>query len=181
MVSISSTQKKAKFTLGNVAKHAPLLVILIGVIISYSLIYSWVMNNHWFTNTPLTQDGPVTFRYRVQPHGTYNPVNANRFGLEQAQPLVHVLCDKNPLADPVVTIDNDRVFITVLKSGNDGKSSILRMRSLSANDEFVKLTWPARRPSSVYLCERGEEPGKTEALNGVSVPAMGMATLRIEW
>jgi len=27
------------------------------------------MNNHWFTNFPLTQDGPVTFRYRIQPTG----------------------------------------------------------------------------------------------------------------
>jgi alpha-mannosidase len=108
-------------------------------------------------------------------------VNANRFGLEQAQPLVHVLCDKNPMANPVVSIDNDRVFVTALKSGNDGKSTILRMRSLSVNDEFIKLTWPARQPSSVYLCERGEEPGKAEVSKGVSVPAMGMTTLRIEW
>jgi alpha-mannosidase len=36
------------------------------------VIYSWVMNNHWFTNFPLTQDGPVTFRYRILPHGPYD-------------------------------------------------------------------------------------------------------------
>ena len=52
-----------------------------------STVYSWVMNNHWFTNFPLTQDGPVTFRYRILPHGVYDASMANRFGLEQAQPL----------------------------------------------------------------------------------------------
>ena len=29
-----------------------------------STVYSWAMNNHWITNFPLTQDGPVPFRYR---------------------------------------------------------------------------------------------------------------------
>ncbi|MEI6176298.1 MAG: glycoside hydrolase family 38 C-terminal domain-containing protein, partial [Verrucomicrobiota bacterium] len=56
-----------------------------------STIYSWAMNNHWHTNFPLTQDGPVTFRYRIRPHaGGYDAAAANRFGLEQAQPLAHV-------------------------------------------------------------------------------------------
>ena len=51
-----------------------------------STVYSWVMNNHWHTNFPLTQDGQVTFRYRMLPHGAYDAARANRFGMEQAQP-----------------------------------------------------------------------------------------------
>ncbi len=45
-------------------------------------VYSWVMNNHWFTNFPLTQDGPVEFRYRILPHGAFDAALANRFGLD---------------------------------------------------------------------------------------------------
>ena len=71
-----------------------------------STVYSWAMNNHWHTNFPLTQDGPVAFRYRIHPHGGYDAVAANRFGLEQAQPLVHVTADKNPDVKPVVAVDN---------------------------------------------------------------------------
>ena len=37
-----------------------------------STIYSWVTNNHWHTNFPLTQDGPVTFRYRILSHEEYD-------------------------------------------------------------------------------------------------------------
>ena len=61
-----------------------------------STVYSWVMNNHWHTNFPLTQDGPVQFRYRLYPHEAYDVVEANRFGMEQSQPLVYVTADKDP-------------------------------------------------------------------------------------
>lgn len=149
-------------------------------ILPSATIYSWVMNNHWFTNTPLTQDGPVTFRYRVMPHGAYWASDANRFGLEQTQPLVHVLCDKNPIDKPVVMINNDQIFINLLKSTADGKSTILRIRSFSDQVESVKLEWPARKPSFVYLCERGEDAG-TVVGNGFTVPAMGFITLRADW
>lgn len=146
-----------------------------------STIYSWVMNNHWYTNTPPTQDGPVTFRYRVLPHNEYNAASANRFGLEQAQPLVHVLCDKNPIEQPIVSTDNSRIFINLLKSTSDGKSMILRIRSLSDKDEPAKLTWPVRKPAAVFLCDKGEEAGSTEVSNGVTIPSMGYVTLRVEW
>lgn len=146
-----------------------------------STLYSWVMNNHWSTNTPLTQDGPVTFRYRLIPHNGYDPVRANRFGLEQAQPLVPVLCDKNPLEMQVLTINNEKVFVYVLKPLVDGKSTIVRLRSLSDKDEFVKLSWPTRSPVSVHICDIGEESGQQEAGNGLTVPAMGSVTLRVEW
>ena len=150
-------------------------------ILPTSTIYSWVMNNHWYTNTPLTQDGPVTFRYRVQLHGSSRTADANRFGLEQAQPLVHVLCSKNPLEKSVVTINNDQVFITLLKPMADGKSSILRLRSFSGKDESVKLEWPARKPSFLHLCDIGEDAGIVDVKDGFIVPAKGFLTLRADW
>jgi alpha-mannosidase len=146
-----------------------------------STIYSWVMNNHWFTNTPLTQDGPVTFRYRIMPHGIYDASAANRFGLEQSQPLLHVLCDKNPIEFPIVSIDNTRVFITLLKSVAEGGSTILRLRSLSDKNEYINLEWPSAKPKSLFLCDKGEEAGNTEVSKRVIVPAMGLVTLRAEW
>ena len=144
-------------------------------------IYSWVMNNHWYTNTPLTQEGPVTFRYRVLPHAAYSAAGANRFATGQAQPLVHVLCDKNPIDKPFVLIGNEKVFITLLKPVADGKSTILRIRSFSDVDEPIKLEWPERKPSSVHLCEKGEDAGNTEVGNGFTVPAKGFITLRADW
>ena len=54
-----------------------------------STIYSWALNNHWHTNFPLSQEGKIRFRYRLLPHNSeYDAAASNRFGLEQAQPLV---------------------------------------------------------------------------------------------
>ena len=146
-----------------------------------STIYSWVMNNHWFTNTPLTQEGPVAFRYSLLLHGTYDAARANRFGIEQSQGLIALAANANPIAEPLVAITNDRVAATILKSTADGKAMILRLRSVSDKDESVKLLWPARRPRSVRICDRGEEPGKMEASRDVIVPAMGSVTLCAQW
>lgn len=55
-------------------------------------IYSWVMNNHWNTNFPLSQEGKVLFRYRIFPHNyKYNKNIVNHFATEQYQPLVPVM------------------------------------------------------------------------------------------
>lgn len=143
-----------------------------------STVYSWVMNNHWHTNFPLTQDGPVTFRYRMLPHAVYNAADANRFGLEQAQPLQHVMADKDPAVKPLIALDNASVYATVLKStGNDGEL-IVRLRSLSAKTEQVGLDFPARQPVSVSLCGLEEIPG--EPVHGkLDMLPYGLATLKI--
>jgi hypothetical protein len=152
-----------------------------GKLTSSSTLYSWVMNNHWFTNTPLTQDGPVTFRYRILPHGRYDAAMANRFGVEQFQPLVSLAADRNPIAEPLLAVGNPQVSVTILKSNDDGKVVILRLRSFSQKDEPVKLSWPARTPRSVTVCDRGEEPAKRDGSKGVIVPPMGFVTLRVNW
>jgi alpha-mannosidase len=146
-----------------------------------STVYSWVMNNHWYTNTPLTQDGPVTFRYRILPHDGFDAGLANRFGVEQMQPLIAVTADRNPIQAPCLALSNDRVAVTILKSTADGNAVILRIRSFSDADELVKFTWPVRVPRRVRVCERGEDAGSTTALNEVSVLAGGSVTLRVDW
>ena len=143
-----------------------------------STVYSWAMNNHWHTNFPLTQDGPVAFRYRIHPHGGYDAVAANRFGLEQAQPLVHVTADKNPDVKPVVAVDNRAVYVTVLKSTGKDNEMIVRLRSVSDKEETVALDFPARRPSSVSLCTLEEQPGQAVERT-LTMRPYGMATLKL--
>lgn len=136
------------------------------------------MNNHWHTNFPLTQEGPVTFRYRIYPHGKYDAVSANRFGLEQAQPLLHVTSNKAPDIKPVITIDNPAVYVTILKSTEKDNEMVVRLRSVSDKEENVTMDFPARRPSSVSLCKFEEQP--TQPVNGsLTMKPYGMATLKL--
>jgi len=142
-------------------------------------IYSWVMNNHWFTNFPLTQDGPVVFRYRVLPHGAYDAAYANRFGLEQAQPLAHVAANIDPRLTPPVALDNPRVCISIVKP-TDGRVVILRLRSLSDKNETAKLTWPAGHPRSIRQRIAGEHASPLITDNRVELLPFGVATLELE-
>ena len=144
-----------------------------------STVYSWVMNNHWFTNFPLTQNGPVNFRYRILPHGVYSAAMANRFGMEQAQPLVHVAANLNAISKPMLAINGSpAITVAALKSSGDGKSIIVHLRSVSNQAESVNLQWPAGEPRLVSLCDIEEVPGKTIG-NTVMVPANGLAVLKI--
>lgn len=148
---------------------------------SNGVIYSWAMNNHWFTNFPITQDGPVRFRYRLLPHAAFDAAAANRFGLEQAQPLVHLAADKNALAEPLVVVNGSpAVTVSILKSTDRAGSVVLRLRSVADQDEAVTLTWPSRVPRVVSGCEFGEIPAAAVA-DRVVVPANGMLTLVAEW
>ena len=145
-----------------------------------STIYSWVMNNHWHTNFPTTQEGPVTFRYRMYPHSKFDIVDSNRFGLEQAQPLVHVVAGKDPKLSPVLAIDNERVYATVLKSTVRDNEMIVRLRSVSDKEETLTLTYPARQPSKVRICNLEEIPGE-EIRGAFAIRPYGQMTLKIEF
>lgn len=120
----------------------------INVLRNSSAIYSWVMNNHWRTNFPPTQNGSVSFRYRILLHGPYDPAVANRFGTEQTQPLVHVMADKDPGINPFVKTNNKNVVVTILKSKGN-KNVIIRLRSLSDHKEKVNLDFGSKKPESI--------------------------------
>lgn len=147
-----------------------------------STIYSWVMNNHWHTNFPLTQDGPVTFRYRIQPHNGMSDAEANRFGLNQAQPLIAVPTNGQEVPRPIIAIDHPKVCVTIIKPLTQQGSYIVRLRSLSATTEQVKLTFPSEDPQQASICHQGEEHGSSLLPNPVAtIKPYGMLTLRLDF
>lgn len=145
-----------------------------------STLYSWVMNNHWHTNFPLSQDGPVDFRYRLMPHAAAPLSEVNRFGLEQAQPLIHVTSDQHKEVIAPVAVDNGNVYVTIVKTTDNDNEMIIRLRSLSPQTEQVNLTFPRRRPSAVNLCTLEETP--SEPVDGpLTMHPYGMATLKVKF
>ncbi|MFO1492555.1 MAG: glycoside hydrolase family 38 C-terminal domain-containing protein [Kiritimatiellia bacterium] len=96
-------------------------------------IVSWALNNHWHTNFPLEQGGVIPFRYAILPHGAYDPVVANRFGLEQNRPLLARAVAGEINIKPLVSLDNPRVFVSTLSGG------MARLRSASEKPEEFTL------------------------------------------
>ena len=146
-------------------------------------IYSWALNNHWHTNFPLSQEGKLQFRYRILLHNTkYDAGSANRFGLEQAQPLIANPVKEDIMTKTMVSIGgSNKILITILKTGDTGKSMILRLRSVSENDETIKLSWPIRKPVSIKVSDLHENASNKEVQDEVLVPAMGFVTLDVIW
>ena len=145
-----------------------------------STIYSWVMNNHWHTNFPLAQDGPVQFRYRLYPHEAFNAVEANRFGIEQAQPLIHVATNKAPDIKPLLAIDNPQVYATIVKSPGTENELIIRLRSLSDKAEQVQLSFPRKTPAQIFICNIEERPG-TPTDGKILMNPYGQSTLKLKF
>jgi alpha-mannosidase len=143
-------------------------------------IYSWALNNHWFTNFPLSQEGKIQFRYRILPHNTkYNAAFSNRFGMEQSQPLIVTPVKSGYSSTPVLkVVGSDDVVVSIIKTNDDGKKNSIRLRSTSDKDELVRLVWPARMPAAVYIDNSGV---KQETGGEFFVPAMGFVTLVAIW
>lgn len=142
-------------------------------------IYSWALNNHWYTNFPLSQEGKIAFRYRIFPHhSAYDAGVSNRFGLEQDQPLIAAPVKANVPTRPLLSLEGDqKVTVSILKTNSTGTSVKCRLRSVSGKAERVKLNWISRRPLSVVITDDINEQSKKTEQGEVLVPAMGFLTL----
>lgn len=139
-------------------------------------IYSWAMNNHWHTNFPTTQEGIVNFAYRILPHGAYDAAAANRFGMEQAQPLVHVLT-KNAVDIKIpIEIDNRNIVVSIIKDTGDGKTFVVRLRSVSDKSEQVEIKCT---DGVCFICDNCETPSR-KVDEKITIEPMGMITLLLK-
>ncbi len=103
-------------------------------------LYSWVMNNHWHTNYRADQSGPTTFRYALQPHKQYDPIAAQRFGIECSQPLVVVPArGAAPAGRPFLELDTPDVIVASIKPSADGRAQIVRLFGAAGKPAKVRL------------------------------------------
>lgn len=149
-----------------------------------STIYSWALNNHWHTNFRLSQGGKIEFKYVIRPYiGSFDKVKSNRFGLEQFRPLIGVKIKENKqsLENQLAIEGAEKVFLSVYRIIDNGKSAILRFMSMSDDDELISLNWTVS-PSNSYIVTGGIDgsciPVKLES---VKIPARGTVTLKVSW
>ncbi len=142
--------------------------------------YSYVMNNYWTTNYRHDQEGPITFRYSIQPHGRFDVAAAARFGTERSQPLVVVPVDEGePVLTPFLSLEPAGVIATALKPATDGAAWVVRLFGASGQPEKARLAWGGGAPAKLW---RSDLDGLAfERVTGsVDVLPFEMVTLRIE-
>jgi hypothetical protein len=151
---------------------------------STQTLYSWVMNNHWGTNYRAYQEGPVTFRYAIRPHGRHDAAAASRFAIGLSQPLiVKPAASHTTLRAPLLKIEPADVLAITLKPSEDRSAWIVRLFGASGESRTAKLDWGAATSpkSSVKswisnLAEEKLEP----ADDPIHVAGWGLVTLRVE-
>lgn len=141
-------------------------------------LYSWPLNNHWDTNFPLEQSGIIVQQYAVLFHGEYDPAIANRFGMEQNRPLIVIPAKENLLENSLVRIDNPNIAISSLKNEKD--KFILRLRSISAKQEKVRLSWMKNQPVHIKTCTAEERPIET-VNNEITLAPYASETLEVNF
>jgi hypothetical protein len=142
-------------------------------------LFSWVMNNHWHTNYRADQEGRTVFRYALQPHQSFLPEEAGKFGVACSQPLVPIKASGSQPSGPRLRLSSDRVLVSAFKPADDGKGWIIRLFGASGQPEKVTLSWSEPTPHHIFFSNLSEEP-QQEAGRSIEVPAWGIVTLRAE-
>jgi alpha-mannosidase len=142
-------------------------------------VYSWVMNNHWFTNYRAEQEGPTIFRFLLRPHGKFDQRDAMRFALEHCQPLALAPACGEPPAAPRLQLSGADVLVTAFKASEDGRAWIVRLFGVGDQPAQTVLRWSEPAPRALWLSDTSEKP--LRPLTGpVTVPPFGIVTVRAE-
>ena len=140
-------------------------------------LYSWALNNHWETNYRAYQDGIITFRYALQPHGAYDAVASTKLSTGLSQPLVVAPAAGSVLELPRLTI-SQRLVVLSLRPSMDGKAWMVTLYNPGEQPEATSLTWHGSVGAAHYS-NTAEET--LEPVNGnVTVAGQDVVTIRVE-
>ena len=141
-------------------------------------LYSWAINNHWETNYRAYQDGIISFRYAMRPHGAFEPAEASQFATGLAQPLVVGAASANGDGKPFLQLSNKDVLVQALKPSDDGKAWIVSLFNPSSSTQSVSLQWSVSVKGTSYS-NTSETPGAPVS-GDITMAAQDVVTLRIE-
>jgi alpha-mannosidase len=122
-----------------------------------STLFAYLANNYWHTNYKADQQGPVTFRFAVCPHGPFDPVALRRWSDEHDNPLL--VFPANPATarvEPTVRVDSETVTVAALRPIVAGTSLLLRLYNPSAAPATAKLRFASRTARLYHSDEDGE-------------------------
>jgi len=141
-------------------------------------IYSWAINNHWETNYRAYQEGIITFRYALRPHGTFSPAEATRFATGLTQPLIVTRALDKEHTLPLLILSNKDVIVQALKPSEDGKAWIVTLFNASGSDAHTSLQW-AGQVQVIHYSNTTELPAAS-VQDQIDIAPWDLVTIRVE-
>ncbi len=113
-------------------------------------VFSYVMNNYWFTNYAAGQGGDFRFRYVFTSGHNLEPASLSRLGLEEMSPLEvdqitsqdKAINGPRPLdsnAGSFLQLDQPDVVLVTWKAAEDGEGTILRFLEIGGKKGTVNV------------------------------------------
>lgn len=133
-------------------------------------IFSYIMNNYWETNYCAYQEGITSFTYVLKPHGRFNSLEAEKFGMEQSQALIAMKGSENQF-NPTFELSDNGLIVKGLKPVDNG--ILVHLYNPSGKPEQVKWN---KVPKAIYLSNYDGEKLKPFDQEYV-VPAFGTIEL----
>jgi alpha-mannosidase len=91
-------------------------------------LFAYLLNNYWHTNYKAEQQGLLSYRFVVRPHGAFDPVALGRFSEEQDQPLLVFAADPAaPMLQSPFRIESTSVLVAALAPAEGGRALAVRL------------------------------------------------------
>jgi alpha-mannosidase len=142
-------------------------------------LFSYVMNNYWHTNYKADQDGLITFRYSMQPHGELLMEDVVRFGLGQREPLIAV-----PAAGPakndvqLYELDSFSIISISTKPIGDEGAWLLCLYNPTSLNHSTSIHWRGNTSVTFHASDASGSNGEVYG-GGIQVPAYGTSYVRV--
>jgi alpha-mannosidase len=141
--------------------------------------YSYVMNNYWHTNYKADQEGMITFRYSLQPHGELLIEDVVRFGMGQREPLIALAAAGSAKTDnPLFEMESYSILTISTKPIGTGGAWLLCLYNPTALKHNASLQWNRSIPVSFHASDPFGRIGESFE-GGIQVPAYGTVFVRV--
>ncbi len=139
---------------------------------------SYIMNNYWETNYKASQGGKAVFRYCLYPHGKFNAVQSEKWGIESHQPLIALpVTSSKTVFKPDYEFTNENLIISALRRRPDN-SILARVYNPGTDDELLVCAWKDKQ-GYLYI---SDPMGKinSQGMNEILIPARGVVNIIIK-
>jgi hypothetical protein len=161
-------------------------------------VFSYALNNYWFTNYRAAQGGELTFRYAITSARALGEAELARFSTETRSPLIGYeyfdtgnvrlvpAAKRMPAASgSFFQIDSGHAEWSAFKEAEDGSGYILRLRETAGQTGTARLSSPVFPLTAAWLAngvEQNQSPLAIQA-NSVEIPLKPRAytTVRLQF
>jgi hypothetical protein len=153
-------------------------------------LYSYVMNNYWWTNYKADQGGDFVFRYAFTSNAKSDTAQSTHFGAEVAAPLlatVRAPGSTGPLTEApssLLQVEEPNVVLFGLPRSETGDGMVLHLRETAGQQTLAHINIGALNVHEAALCNLIETPqGPLQIQNGtleVPLRPWAVAAVRIK-